>query len=92
MILGYTIDLVITNASSKFVIYLFLLYTYISDHKTVCIDLNFPKRAISNFKHLILDSHVHFFNPILTFALDKHTPLKTVIVLKIPIRGLLPIS
>ena len=43
---GHTIDLVITKASSKFVICPFLLDTYISDHKTVCIDLNLAKPTV----------------------------------------------
>ena len=43
---GHTIDLVITNASSKFTICPFTLDTYISDHKTVCIDLDLPKPTV----------------------------------------------
>ena len=40
---GHTIDLVITNASSKFTICPFMLDAYISDNKTICIDLDLPK-------------------------------------------------
>ena len=43
---GHTIDLLITNASSKFTICPFMLDTYISDHKTVCIDLDLPKPTV----------------------------------------------
>ena len=43
-----TIDFVITNVSSKFIIYPFMLDTYISDHKTICIDLDLPKPTVHN--------------------------------------------
>ena len=43
---GHTIDLVITNASSKFIICPFILDTYISDHKTIYINLDLPKQTV----------------------------------------------
>ena len=43
---GHTIDLVITNASSKFKICPFILDTYISGHKTICIDLDILKPTV----------------------------------------------
>ena len=42
----HTIDLVITNASSKFIIRPFMLDTYVSDHKTICIDFDLSKPTV----------------------------------------------
>ena len=42
----HTIDLVITNASSKFIIRPFMLDTYVSDHKTICIDFELSKPTV----------------------------------------------
>ena len=44
---GHVLDLIITNASSNLVTYPFLLNTYISDHKTVCVDIDLPKPNIN---------------------------------------------
>ena len=44
---GHVLDLVITNASSNLVTCQFLLDTYISDHKTVCVDINLPKPKVN---------------------------------------------
>ena len=43
---GHTIDLVITDASSTYVICPLLLDTNISDRKTVCIDLHLIKPTV----------------------------------------------
>ena len=43
---GHTIDLVLTNAFSKFIICPFMLHTYISNHKTICIDHDLPKQIV----------------------------------------------
>ena len=40
---GHVFDLIITNASSNLVTCPFLLDTYISDHKTVCVEIDLPK-------------------------------------------------
>ena len=54
---GHTIDLVITNASSKFIICPFMLDTYISDHKLFDLTLQsqlFPKQRFPvNLRNLI---------------------------------------
>ena len=44
---GHVLDLIITNASSNLVTCPFLLDTYISDHKTVCVDIDLPKPNIN---------------------------------------------
>ena len=44
---GHVLDLMITNASSNLVTCPFLLDTYISDHKTVCVDIDLPKPNIN---------------------------------------------
>ena len=44
---GHVLDLIITNASSNLVTCPFLFYTYISDHKTVCVDIDLPKSNIN---------------------------------------------
>ena len=44
---GHVLDLIITNASSNLVTCPFLLGTYISDHKTVCVDIDLPKPNIN---------------------------------------------
>ena len=43
---GHIIDLIITNISPKFNIRPFCIDTCISDHKTLCIDLNLAKPHI----------------------------------------------
>ena len=42
----HILDLIITNASSNIIICQYLLDTYISDHKTVCVDIDLPKPAV----------------------------------------------
>ena len=44
---GHVLDLIITNASSNLVTCPFLLDTYFSDHKTVCVDIDLPKPNIN---------------------------------------------
>ena len=44
---GHILDLIITNASSNLVICPYMLDTYISDHKTVCIDINLLKPTVN---------------------------------------------
>ena len=57
---GHSLNLIITNVSSKFNIFPFNIDTCISDHKTVCADLNlakphikkpFPYRRINNINY-----------------------------------------
>ena len=43
---GHIIDLVLTNASSKFIICSFMFDMHISDHKTICIDLDLSKPTV----------------------------------------------
>ena len=43
---GHIVDLIITNDSSKLNIHSFYIDIYISDHKTICVDLNLPKSHI----------------------------------------------
>ena len=42
----HILDLIITNALSNIIICPYLLDTYISDHKTVCVDIDLPKPAV----------------------------------------------
>ena len=44
---GLILDLIITNASSNLIICPYVLDTYISDHKTVCVDTDLPKPAVN---------------------------------------------
>ena len=44
---GHVLNLIITNASSNLVICPYMLDTYISDHKTVCVDINLPKPTVN---------------------------------------------
>ena len=44
---GHILDLIITNASSNLSICPNVLNTYISDHKTVCFDIDLPKPAVN---------------------------------------------
>ena len=50
---GHVLDSIITNASSNLVTCPFLLDTYISDHKTVCVDIDLPKPNINKVTSLI---------------------------------------
>ena len=44
---GHILDFIITNASSNLVICPYMLDTYISDHKTVCVDIDLPKPTLN---------------------------------------------
>ena len=44
---GHFLDLIITNVSSNIVTCPFLLETFISDHKTVCVDIDLSKPNIN---------------------------------------------
>ena len=44
---GHVLDLIITNASSNLFTCPFLLDTYISNPKTVCVDIDIPKPNIN---------------------------------------------
>ena len=44
---GHILDLIITNASSNLIICPYVLDTYISDHRTVCVDIDLPKLAVN---------------------------------------------
>ena len=44
---GHILDLMITNASLNLIICPYMLDTYISDHKTVCVDIDLPKPAVN---------------------------------------------
>ena len=44
---GHILDIIITNASLKLVICPYMLDTYISDHKTVCVDFDLPKPTVN---------------------------------------------
>ena len=44
---GHILDLIITNASSNLIICPYVLDSYISDHKTVCVDIDLPKPAVN---------------------------------------------
>ena len=45
---GHILDLIITNASSNLVICPYMLDTYISDHKTVSVNIDVPKPTVNN--------------------------------------------
>ena len=44
---GHILDFIITNASSNLVICPYMLHTYISDYKTLCVDFDLPKPAVN---------------------------------------------
>ena len=44
---GHILNLIITNASSNLNICIYVLDTYISDYKTVCVDIDLPKPAVN---------------------------------------------
>ena len=44
---GHILDFIITNTSSNLINCPYVLDTYISDHKTVCVDIDLPKPAIN---------------------------------------------
>ena len=44
---GHIFDLIITNASSNLVICLYMLDTFIADHKTVCVDIDLSKQIVN---------------------------------------------
>ena len=71
---GHILDLIITNDASKLNVHPFYIDTCISDHKTICVDLNLPKLHIKkktfschrinyvNFTQFIQDISVAFSN------------------------------
>ena len=44
---GHILDLIITNASSNLIICPYVLDTYISDHKTVCVDIDLLQPTVN---------------------------------------------